>query len=298
MIIVRLMGGLGNQMFQYAAGKALAERLGVSLQLDRTFLDQRSENPGYTLRNFELDVFQISASTAEKSVVARMRKPLENSMHRKLSNMFPSLIRNHVFSETQKKLIKEFELLTDPVYMEGYWQTEKYFLSIADQLRSKVFIPVAAISSMNAELVKSIGSTSSVSMHVRRGDYVTNVQTNKYHGTCSVDYYQHSAKMIVEKTGADHFYVFSDEPEWVKANIVLPYATTYISHNIARESYWDIVLMQHCKHHIIANSSFSWWGAWLNESRSKIVIAPKTWFNDVYMNNQTENLIPTKWIRM
>ena len=212
--------------------------------------------------------------------------------------MFPSLIRNHVFSETQKKLIKEFELLTDPVYMEGYWQTEKYFLSIADQLRSKDFIPVAAISSMNAELVKSIGSTSSVSMHVRRGDYVTNAETNKYHGICSVDYYQHSAKMIVEKTGADHFYVFSDEPEWVKSNIVLPYATTYISHNIARESYWDIVLMQHCKHHIIANSSFSWWGAWLNESKSKIVIAPKIWFNDVNMNNQTENLIPTKWIRM
>ena len=254
MIIVRLMGGLGNQMFQYAAGNALADRLGVSLQLDRTFLDQRSENPGYTLRNFELDVFQISAGTAEKSVVARMRKPLENSMHRKLSNMFPSLIRNHVFSETQKKLIKEFELLTDPVYMEGYWQTEKYFLSIADQLRSKDFIPVAAISSMNAELVKTIGSTSSVSMHVRRGDYVTNAETNKYHGICSVDYYQHSAKLIVEKTGADHFYVFSDEPEWVKSNIVLPYATTYISHNIARESYWDIVLMQHCKHHIIANS--------------------------------------------
>ncbi|MEI7488863.1 MAG: alpha-1,2-fucosyltransferase, partial [Chryseobacterium sp.] len=173
MIIVRLMGGLGNQMFQYAAGKALADRLGVSLQLDRTFLDQRSENPGYTLRNFELDVFQISAGTAEKSVVARMRKPLENSMHRKLSNMFPSLIRNHVFSETQKKLIKEFELLTDPVYMEGYWQTEKYFLSIADQLRSKDFIPVAAISSMNVELLRKIGSTSSVSMHVRRGDYVT-----------------------------------------------------------------------------------------------------------------------------
>ena len=295
MIIVRLMGGLGNQMFQYAAGKALADRLGVPLQLDRTFLDQRSENPGYTLRNFELDVFQISAGTVEKSVVARMRKPLENSMHRKLSNMFPSLIRNHVFSETQKKLIKEFELLTDPVYMEGYWQTEKYFLSIADQLRSKDFIPVAAISSMNAELLRKIGRTSSVSMHVRRGDYVTNAETNKYHGICSVDYYQHSAKMIVEKTGADHFYVFSDDPEWVKANIVLPYSTTYISHNIARESYWDIVLMQHCKHHIIANSSFSWWGAWLNSSKEKIVVAPEKWFTDPSaVSNQ---MISEGWIK-
>ena len=289
MIIVRLMGGLGNQMFQYAAGKALADRLGVPLQLDRTFLNQRSENPGYTLRNFELDVFQIAADIAEKSVVTRMK------MQRKLSKIFPSLIRNHVFSETQEKLIKEFELLTDPVYMEGYWQTEKYFLSIADQLRSKDFIPVAAISSMNAELVKKIGNTSSVSMHVRRGDYVTNVQTNKYHGICSVDYYQHSAKIIVEKTGADHFYVFSDEPEWVKANIVLPYATTYISHNIARESYWDIVLMQHCKHHIIANSSFSWWGAWLNSSKEKIVVAPEKWFTDPSaVSNQ---MISEGWIK-
>ena len=101
--------------------------------------------------------------------------------------------------------------------------------------------------------------------------------------------------MIVEKTGADHFYVFSDDPEWVKVNIVLPYSTTYISHNSARESYWDIVLMQHCKHHIIANSSFSWWGAWLNSSKEKIVVAPEKWFTDPSaVSNQ---MISEGWIK-
>ena len=102
--------------------------------------------------------------------------------------------------------------------------------------------------------------------------------------------------MIVENTGADHFYVFSDEPEWVKANIVLPYATTYISHNISRESYWDIVLMQHCKHHIIANSSFSWWGAWLNHKQDKVVIAPAKWFRQ--STNDTRDLLPPEWLVM
>ena len=118
------MGSLGNQMFQYAAGKALADRLGVPLQLDLTFFYQRSENLGYTLRNSELDVFQIAAGIAKKSVVARMRKPLKNSLHKKLTIMFPSVIKNHVFSENQNKIIGKFELLTEQVYMEGYWQTE------------------------------------------------------------------------------------------------------------------------------------------------------------------------------
>lgn len=291
MIIVRLMGGLGNQMFQFAAGKALAMRLGVPLQLDRTFLDYRSENPGYTLRNFELDVFRIGTDIANKSDVSKMRKPLES----RLSRVLPFLFANHVFYETQKNYMQKFETLSDPVYMEGYWQTEKYFLSIADELREKIFVPVSAISPKNAELLNEIRNKKSASIHVRRGDYVTSAEANKFHGTCSVDYYERSAKMIAEKTGAEHFFVFSDEPEWVKENIVLPYPTTYISHNVNRESCWDIFLMSKCNHHIIANSSFSWWGAWLNTSREKMVIAPKNWFND--SASADNEIIPEGWIK-
>jgi hypothetical protein len=295
MIVVRLMGGLGNQMFQYAAGKALAERLNVQLLLDRTFLDQKPVDAGYTLRDFELDVFKIEAGIAGKSLVRKMRRGLTSRWYRKSSHIFPFLFPDPVFYETQKPYMKAIEELHGPVYMEGYWQSEKYFLSIKKELQEKYFIPVAPASGLNAELLDRIKSSPTISMHVRRGDYVNVESSNKYHGTCSVTYYERAAKLLAEKTGVKQFFIFSDEPDWVKENISLPYHTTYISHNKGRESYWDLHLMRHCKHHIIANSSFSWWGAWLNPSRSKVVIAPKNWFSDPSASDN--EIIPEGWIK-
>lgn len=289
------MGGLGNQMFQYAAGKSLAERLNVDLLLDRTFLDHKPENAGYTIRDFELDVFNIEAGIADRKLVAGMRKKLDSNSYRRASRIFPFLFSSPVFFETEKTYMKAIELLKDPVYLEGYWQSEKYFLPIAKQLREKDFIPVAPVSGLNAELLMQIQNSNSASIHVRRGDYVHSESSNKFHGTCSIDYYERSAKLLAEKKGIERFFVFSDEPDWVKANIVLPYATTFISHNHGRESYWDLHLMRHCRHHIIANSSFSWWGAWLNPSAEKMVIAPQKWFNDPSASNN--EIIPAGWIK-
>lgn len=292
MIVTRLMGGLGNQMFQYAAGKSLAERLGVPLLLDRTFLDQKPENAGYTLRNFELDVFRTGAQFANHSLVRKMRRPLESRLHRRLKRFFP-FFADHVFYETDKRFIPEFSTLKDPVYMEGYWQNEKYFLPVAGDLREKYFVPVKEISGLNADLLNEIKNTASASLHVRRGDYVTLESAHKFHGICSVDYYERSAKILAGEKGVKQFFIFSDEPEWVKANIRLPYPSVIVSHNTGRESYWDLQLMRHCKHHIIANSSFSWWGAWLNEYKEKTVIAPKNWFAE----NSENEIIPAGWIK-
>ena len=291
-VMARLMGGLGNQMFQYAAGKSLATRLGVSLFLDRTFLDNRSTSAGLTMRNYELDVFRIDARVAEKGEVKKMRRPIDS----KLSRLIPGVFSNHVFRETEKIFLKEFEDLSAPVYLEGFWQCEKYFLSIADSLINKDFVPVETISGLNSELLDRINSTSSVGLHVRRNDYVTNLSAAQFHGVCSVDYYERAAKLIVEKAGAEHCFVFSDEIEWVKANLHLPGTTTYVSYNKGRESYWDMFLMKNCKHHIIANSSFSWWGAWLNPSKEKIVIAPEKWFVDPA--SQRNEIIPVSWIKL
>ena len=291
-VMARLMGGLGNQMFQYAAGKSLATRLGVSLLLDRTFLDNRSTSAGLTMRNYELDVFKIDARVAEKGEVKKMRRPIDS----KLSRLIPGVFSNHVFRETEKIFLKEFEDLSAPVYLEGFWQCEKYFLSIADSLINKDFVPVETISGLNSELLDRINSTSSVGLHVRRNDYVTNLSAAQFHGVCSVDYYERAAKLIVEKAGAEHCFVFSDEIEWVKANLHLPGTTTYVSYNKGRESYWDMFLMKNCKHHIIANSSFSWWGAWLNPSKEKIVIAPEKWFVDPA--SQRNEIIPVSWIKL
>lgn len=295
MIVARLMGGLGNQMFQYAAGKSLAERLHVPLLLDRGFLDHKPANAGYTLRDYELDVFNIEAGIADTKLVTGMRKTLDSRSFRRASRIFPFLFSSPVFFETEKTYMKTFEQLKDPAYLEGYWQSEKYFLPIAKRLREKDFTPVAPVSGLNAELLGQIKNSNAASIHVRRGDYVHNESSNKFHGTCSIDYYERSAKMLAEKTGVENFFVFSDEPDWVKANIVLPYSTTFISHNHGRESYWDIHLMRHCRHHIIANSSFSWWGAWLNVSPGKTVIAPKNWFNDP--SASINEIIPEGWIK-
>ncbi|MDQ3108544.1 MAG: alpha-1,2-fucosyltransferase, partial [Bacteroidota bacterium] len=168
-------------------------------------------------------------------------------------------------------------------------------LPIAKQLREKDFIPVTPVSGLNAELLGQILNCNSASIHVRRGDYVHSESSNKYHGTCSIDYYERSAKILADQADVNHFFVFSDDPDWVRANIVLPYPATFVSHNQGRESYWDLYLMRHCKHHIIANSSFSWWGAWLNPSTEKIVIAPQNWFNDPSASNN--EIIPEGWIK-
>ncbi|CAN5411486.1 alpha-1,2-fucosyltransferase [soil metagenome] len=291
-VMVRLKGGLGNQMFQYAAGKSLAVRLGVPLKLDTSFLEIKNVDQGYTLRNFELDVFNIDATVATKTEVSHCRKPLNYNI---ISKYFSFFSKTDIFPESQATYQPEFEKLHAPVYLEGYWQTEKYFLSIASRLKEKDFTPLAEISSRNALLLNEINSCNCVSIHVRRGDYVNNPSTNKFHGICSELYYEQAAKIINKKTKIDHFYIFSDEPEWAKENIKLSLPATFVSHNIGRESHWDLFLMRNCKHNIIANSSFSWWGAWLNKNPNKIILTPEKWFNDETANNN--EIVPEGWIK-
>ncbi len=291
--MVRLMGGLGNQMFQYATGKSLAVKLGVPLRLDTSFLEEQNDNKGYTLRNFELDVFNIDAAIASKKEVDQYRRPIKL---KKLAKLFPFAFKNKIFSEKKLNYQKEFELINAAVYLEGYWQTEKYFTEISKRLRENDFNPKSSISKSNAELLEKIKSSNSVSIHVRRGDYISNPETNKFHGTCTIEYYEQAVELLNQKTKIENIYVFSDEPEWVKANIKFQFPTTYIENNNGKESHWDLFLMRHCKHNVIANSSFSWWGAWLNENSSKTVIAPKKWFNDTSIN--TDDLLPVDWLRL
>jgi len=261
----------------------------VPLFLDRTFIDDRSPNLSHTIRDFELDVFKIDAEISRETWTRKLK-----AIAGKLSKLFDG--SNHLFRETEKIFLGDFEKIAAPVYLDGFWQNEKYFLSIADSLRNKDFIPVKPVSGLNSELLREMKSTSCASIHVRRNDYVTNADAAKFHGTCSVEYYELAAKMIAEKKGVNHFFVFSDEMEWVNANIHLPYKTTYVSHNVGRESHWDIFLMKNCNHHIIANSSFSWWGAWLNPSKDKMVIAPEKWFIDPA--SQKNEIIPDSWIKL
>ena len=292
-VITRLMGGLGNQMFQYAAGKALATRLAVPLLVDRSFLDDPASGTT-TRRELELDAFRLPLEFAGPAEVNSLRRAHDQRIHRLANRLAPAIIKDRVFRERGTGFDPAFTKLRGPVFLEGYWQNEQYFNSIADELRTDLFVPRSAPSARNAELLTSIQGATSASLHVRRGDYISDPNANSFHGVCSVDYYMAGAKELAAEKGVDHFFLFSDDPDWVKANIKLPYPTTHVAHNTGRDNHWDLFLMKHCAHHIIANSSFSWWGAWLNAFPGKVVIAPKRWFQG--SDAPASDILPATWL--
>ena len=185
--------------------------------------------------------------------------------------------------------------LRAPVYLDGYWQSERYFSSIAVLLRQELTAK-APLDPKNEALARSIDAVNAVSLHVRRGDYVDNPATTRFHGVCSLDYYQRAIDYISLRVEAPHLFVFSDDPQWTRANLRYAAATTFVDANPPDRGYRDMGLMARCRHHIIANSSFSWWGAWLNPSCEKIVIAPDRWFSAA--RNDTRDLIPPGWVRL
>lgn len=289
MIIVKIIGGLGNQLFQYALGKHLALLNHTDLKLDITGFDE------YKLHAYSLGHFNITENFATREEVARFKR-----YQRRRGKIW--FIYNRFIADEQK-YTQERQFHFDPqilkrtgdIYLDGFWQTEKYFKDIQDILRKEITVK-SPLQGRDADIAREIEATNSVMMHIRRGDYVTNQQTNEYHGTCGLDYYRKAIAIIAEKVPSPHFFIFSDDHEWVKENIVLEYPSTYVDHNNADKNYEDLRLMSLCKHHIIANSSFSWWGAWLSQNTHKIVIGPKGWFNNPKKKSITSDVIPSDWI--
>jgi len=295
MVIVKLMGGLGNQMFQYAAARRLAHFNNTNLKIDLSWFDNICEVD--SSRNYALDEFAIQENFATREEIEALTVQAQGFAERLVTKAMrrkpraaPSYIREKQFHFDPAILN-----LFDNVYLDGYWQSEKYFNNIEDVIRKEFAITVPQTGE-NQKMAKLISSHESVSLHVRRGDYVSNLQTSKVHGTCGLDYYARAIAEIYSMVDSPHFFVFSDDPEWSKANLYLSHPVIFVDHNNALTSYEDLRLMSQCRHHITANSSFSWWGAWLNSNPDKIVIAPERWFNDPNIN--TNDLIPKTWIRM
>ncbi len=294
MIIVRLMGGIGNQMFQYAAGRRLAFVKNVPLKL-RIVNDRNVTTP----RPYNLHIFDIQEKWAATDEIERLKGErvspgLFAGLLSRLGHR-PGRARSFVI-EKHFQFDPEILDLPGDVYLEGYWQSEKYFRDREDVIRKEFSIKVP-MSGPNEVMARRIADEpTAVSIHVRRGDYVSDSTTNRYHGTCSLDYYRDAVERISELADGAHFFVFSDDIEWVKENLKPGRPVTYVDFNDDKSNYEDLRLMSLCKHHIIANSSFSWWGAWLNLNPDKIVIAPGKWFNDTSID--TADLIPDSWIRL
>jgi hypothetical protein len=191
--------------------------------------------------------------------------------------------------------ISIFDLESGTLVIQGYWQSFKYFESHQDVIRAECTFKRSPTGE-NARMIDEIEAVQSVAVHVRRGDYVTNPTFKEVHGTCSPDYYQRAQKHIVQHVKEPHFFIFTDDPEWVRKRVTFPGPATVVDHNLGNADFEDLRLMTHCKHFIIANSSFSWWGAWLASNQDKIVIAPVKWFRiDSF---PCEDRIPREWIML
>lgn len=292
MIACNIIGGLGNQMFQYATARAVSIDLGTKLILDT------SDFVGYKLhQGFELKrVFECSAEIAGKSELEAVLGCRKAYLARRVLRKLPlGLLRskNLVF-EPSFQYWPEIKSVGDDSYLMGYWQSEYYFAHHASTIR-KDFTFKQLASSKNAEIALHIGNVNAVSLHIRRGDYVSHARTSATLGVCSPEYYKQAIEKIAEQLEHPEFYIFSDDMPWVKSNFKINFPCHFIEHNKGMDSFNDMRLMSLCKHHIIANSSFSWWGAWLNPSPEKIVFAPQNWFAN---GTDTSDLIPSGWIRL
>jgi hypothetical protein len=292
MIIVKLKGGLGNQLFQYAVGRHLAEIHKTVLKIDLSLFETYKEHI------YSLSPFNIQENVALKKEVAvliiQKQKYLERVIKRILSksqklNLAPNYIKEKDFQFDAHILD-----MPDDIYLDGYWQSEKYFSDIASIIHKEFSVKSPQIGK-DKDLAEQIGLCNSISLHIRRGSYLQ-PPYNSFHGLCSLDYYYHGVDYLANKVQNPHFFVFSDDPDWVSKNLMLNYPMTFVNHNSAERDYEDFRLMTQCKHHLIANSTFSWWAAWLCSNPDKIVVAPKKWFKDP--NIKTNDLIPPSWYRI
>jgi Glycosyl transferase family 11 len=282
MILARISGGLGNQMFQYAAARALADRLGTKLYIDLNWFDQSIQSRVAIQRPYWLSIFQLSKTTPTYQSRLALRLKFKTGIG----------ARPELYRESQFHYDAGFRQLGDNLILEGNFTTEKYFRDIATKIREDFqFLP--QLNAPNQTTLRQIELTNAVSLHVRRGDYVSDKETGAFFGLTPVQYYKAAYKYILEKVPGAQMFVFSDDIEWCRTNLGLGRETVFVSGNDGPLSYEDMRLMSSCQHHIIANSTFSWWGAWLGANPDKLVVAPKAWFSDPTHN--TRDVIPPSW---
>jgi hypothetical protein len=287
MIIAAVGGGLGNQLFQYAAARALANHHNVPLKLDISS-DRNRSNVSFKLDNFNINVTRCSP---KESATLRNR----NFFNKAFQHLFPYHKRTP-FSEPHFHFYPKFLKAPPTTYLLGLWQSEKYFLPIRDILLEEFSIKPALVSHLD-EKAKVMRQESSISVHIRRGDYLSPYFLNLL-GVLPEEYYLKAISLLLEKYPHSKIYFFSDDIKWVEAFVTrkktFSHPHEFVTNNLTQTDIEDFYLMQQCKHNIIANSTFSWWAAWLNTHADKTVIAPKKWFNNVDFNY--DDLVPVQWL--
>jgi len=289
MNIVQIHSGLGNQMFQYAFLLALRHRNPDS-KADTSVYRYRPSHNGYEL-NHVFGINETLATPQECHRLADVSKAFWPDLRRKLG--FVQQREGTVINEPNPAEGCQPELLEkDNCYFIGYWQSERYFADITDEVRRAFTFHLPLTISADAKRTQ-ITSCNSVSIHIRRTDYLKPRRIKDYN-VCTPDYYQRAIAYMQSYVPGCRFFVFSDDYNWVKANMEFPLGTVFVDGNTGQNAWQDMYLMSLCRHNIIANSSFSWWAAWLNNNPDKIVIAPSQWFR----NRPRPDIVPEQWIRL
>ena len=286
-IFIRLSGGLGNQMFQYAFGHALAKRKKTNLIIDLDWFHNIPLGSSYqqerlSLLNCSLKFINSNGAFHE---IDGVKKNTLSAYFSKKKLVYKEK-NNYIYDQ---KVIN----VKDGQYLDGYWQSYKYFTDCPEL--KEIFSPKKNLHKKTDEYLKQINENQSVMLHIRRGDYVTSKTANQFHGVQPIEYYKKAFELVRDSVSNPQIFVFSDDIPWAKENLILDANLTFIeniddSDNVIDELY----LMSQCKHHIIANSSLSWWGAWLNDCEKKVVVAPKQWL--AKNNPSLDDLIPANWV--
>jgi hypothetical protein len=281
-VVTRLEGGLGHQLFQYAAGRRLALARGVPLLIDRLVV-------GGDSRPDALDPFDIHARAAPATARAAF------DAHTLTQRLIRRMRGRRLVRERSPRFDPAILDLPGNAYLDGQWQSEQYFADVADTIRADLTWQ-AAPGSWSTELVARIESGNAVSVHVRRGDRVSDSRSAALHGTCPVAYYRRAWRLIRERVQDPWFVVFSDDPAWARAELTFLDPVKFASDPGHRPDHHDLWLMTRCRHHVIANSTFSWWGAWLSGGDDQIVVAPDRWFADPASDGR--DVVPPAWARV
>ncbi|MGC9968330.1 MAG: alpha-1,2-fucosyltransferase [Minisyncoccia bacterium] len=295
--IVLLRGGLGNQMFQYAAGLGIAKKNGSRLMLDTTLLNDRFPRRQITFRTYDLDIFALTPEfTALSKISSRVPVPgLWAAADLVLIKLRDALgIRRIVKEKQEHSFDPNISRAGGDVFLWGFWQTPKYFTEAEMEVRD-AFRFRNALQGKAADIARAIEKTNAVALHVRRADYLLPKYKGLYGDTDS-GYYEKAVRYIGDRVNNPALFVFSDDIAWCKEHFHFSFPTTFVDRSSdGPGGGFHLQLMSLCKHNIITNSSFSWWGAWLNRNHKKIVIAPKRW---TLASGDDEDIIPERWIKL
>lgn len=290
MIISRITSGLGNQLFQYAVARHLALKNKTALYLDLSYYKYKYDTD--TPRAFKLGHFSVPYRILQQSPVEYLSKATKLLPNRSLPPFFLFLKEKHFHFDEQVPATRG-----QCITLDGFWQSEAYFRENADTIRRELMLTGAPSPEFEA-YQQQIGEASMpVSVHVRRGDYVNHPEFSQTFGFVGLEYYKEAIRQVTNLLESPQFYVFSDDQAWVRQNLPLPGSTVFVQNTGPDSDVADLVLMSRCRHHIIANSSFSWWGAWLNPNSDKAVITPKNWYKNKPDWN-TKDLLPSTWLAL